>query len=208
MIKWYTSKSRDFLHVQQLCKAANGDDRPAAVNMRLDDWKNKNNTLMYKLRIDKTFDTGGYGVFFQENTPVAGSGFYASEWHDQVFVTATRAYTVQGVKDNFNYIQGEVWHNQLDQIKERGGKIGLMSFNHYNKHMAETTVSINNPENWSKSFCEDGKWYRKPGKRIQPLKAVPYPVIFNYTEQWLVYTVFDEDFEKDFLAMCEKNKCG
>lgn len=205
MIEWYTSKSKDFLNVTRLCESAESDDRTAAINMSLCDWKNQSHTLMYKLRVEKIYDTGGYGLYMKDGVPVAGSGYYVSDLNEHVFSTATRAYTVEGVKDNFNYIQGKIWHDQLDILRKTNCKIALMSFNEYNKGLVEKSIKINDPANWSTSFCENGIWYRKPGKRIQPLKAVPFPVYFNYVKQYIIYTVFDKDFEKEFLNILTRH---
>jgi len=205
MIEWFTSNS-SLVPVFNFCFQAKNDKRPAAVNMDAMDWQHKPHTLLNHLFKQKTYDTGGYSLLTRNNKTVAGSGYYQTDLSEHVYVCASRAYTVRGVKDGYTYLQGELWHAQLDKIREAQGKIAIGSFNDYNKHFIDTLVAINNPDNWKTSFQENGLWYRKPGKRIQPIKALPFSVNYQYTEQWLVYAVFDPEYEMEFLDIMRSIK--
>lgn len=199
-LTWYHSDAI-ILSVLGLCKAARGDDRPAAVNMEIDNWEDKPHTLLNHMYLQKTYDTGGYGVYSWGRKAVAGSGYYKLEEGDDIYVTASRAYTVKGRHKNFNYLQGELWHSQLDMIKEQQGNVSIVTFNEYNKHMAPQVVRINDPDNWNTSFQHEGLWYRKIARRIQPLKLLPYAINYQYTKQWVAYAVHNPNYEMEFLDL-------
>lgn len=206
MIKWYTSTS-DLSDVITFCKNAKNDSRPAAENMRLENYQERSHCLMHKLIVQKEYDTGGYGLLYRNKEAVTGGGFYQTKWHDQLYMSGVRSYTIPGIKQGLNYLQGELWHAQLDKITELGGKVAMSSYNDYNAYLIDTLIKINDPANWKTSFCENGLWYRKPGRRITPMRKISHPVTYNYTKQWIMYCLIDPDFDAEFQDICLAYKC-
>lgn len=204
MIEWFDSSSTNIDKLVEFCKLSQGDDRPAAENMVVDDYESKPHTLLYKILIGKAYDGGGFCLYLEDGVPVAGSGYYVCDWHPNIYVLGSRTYTIPGLQRGS--IHRLLWHEQVDIAKERGGKVLIASFNEYNKWFIDQAIRINDPKNWRSSFKEGWKWYRKPGVRITPLRKYPHSVMLNYTEQWLFYHLYDMDFEAEFLSICDSHR--
>lgn len=202
MITWHTSHT-DNTRVSELCYQSLTDHRPASSNMQPRNWQDHSNTLLYKLQTERMFDTGGYGIVSDLTGPLAGSGYHLSTWHPDVWIQGTRSYTLPGIHSN--YLQGELWHTQCDLAHERGAKILMVPFNRYNIKLRDQGVRLNDPVTYSDSFYDHGRWYRAPGRRIQPVKPYDHAITYQHTEQWIFYHVIDWDFHDEFLDICKNN---
>ena len=203
MISWHRSDT-DNTRVLELCYLAENDHRPASKNLNPRNFSDNPHTLMYKLVCDKRFDTGGYGIYSLEDKIIAGSGYHQSEWHPDIWIWGNRSYTIPGYQSN--YVQGELWHTQMDLVREQGGKILMVPFNKYNLKLRDQGVRLNDPDRWKNSFYLDGDWYREPGKRITPVKPVDHSMLIYNTEQWIFYHILDSEWEKEFLEICGRHR--
>lgn len=203
MITWHTSKSDDS-RLLELCELSKDDKRPAAANMDPEAWHLKPYTLLHKIYIHKMFDTGGYGLYTEGDQILGGCGYYITDWDDRIGVIGVRAYTPP--KMFKKYSQSELMYEQVKLLEQQSAKAYIVTWNEYNLKLMHRFLDMNNPETHKRSFHENGQWYRDPGVRIQPHKLLPYPVNYNYTQQWITYHLFDESFEEEFLDICEERK--
>ena len=205
MIKWYTSKTELDHHLLNFCKSAVADNRDAAVNMDPVDYENKPHTLLYKLYVEKVFDSGGYGLYIENDQVLGGSGYYATSWHPDLFVYAVRSYTPPNMFKK--YSMSDIMYEQIELIKKLGGNSCMITWNQYNLPLMKKFLHVNVPENHRNSFIENGLWYRKPGIRLNPHLELPFPVTFNYTKQWVTYILLDDTFGSEFLEIASTYKC-
>lgn len=205
MIKWYTSKTQPDHYLLNFCESAVADNRDAAVNMDPVDYENKPHTLLYKLYVEKVFDSGGYGLYIENEQVLGGSGYYASSWHPDLYVYAVRSYTPPNMFKK--YSMSDMMYEQMELIKNRGGNCCMITWNEYNIPLMNRFLYVNQPENHKYSFCENGLWYRKTGVRIQPHQLLEFPVTYNYTKQWVTYIMFDQKFESEFTSILSTYKC-
>ena len=175
------------------------DDRPAAQNMHYENWVNKPHTMLYKLYKEQLFDgdCSGYITIKDRTKIIAGSGFHPLFEDTNMIATCIRAYTLRG----FNQVRqhGIIQNCMQDIAKSHGMKGEVLTFNEYNLELMEKCYNINLPDNYSGYFQDsNGNHWRNSKYRITPWKkSGPYNI--NYTKQWMLYHMYDHEYESTFL---------
>lgn len=184
----------------EFCEESRDDSRDAAVNMDFVDWENKPHTLLYLLYKEKRFDgpTNGYVICKKDNRIVCGQGFYASEI-DRMVCMGVRSYTVPGL--NCYPLHGDIKDLTHDIARSNGMAGFFISMNEYNKRFVQGYNKINDPANFTTSFCDaDGQWWSKKGRKIHPGTPYDAPIKLNYVKQWILYHLWDTSYESQLLA--------
>lgn len=126
----------DDLH--RLCHEAEQNiSMPAHVNMMLDQWENKPNTLMYLLRKTDRFHSGN-GLFTLlydiDNNPrriIACSGIYRSNFDHNVAIGGVRTWKIKDYRNRY-LVSKYIFTDQINWCRSNGLKIFALTFNEYN----------------------------------------------------------------------------
>lgn len=202
------NSSYPLLPLLQFCNYSLEDTRPNAINMDPIDWENKNHTFLYCLYKEKRFDgpNSGYLVNIVNGEIVAGHGWYPSDWDNNIYVTS-RLYTIPGYLkglsvNNASNCNDLVWAVE-DYAIQQGYKGGCFTFEKHNEYLADKSIRINNPKKYPdyRKVVVNGivkAEYRKPGIRMREQKKIG-PFIIKNTEQFVMYHLFDETYEKELI---------
>ena len=195
------------------CLKSLDDKRPNAVNMDPIDWENKPHTFLYLLYKEKRFDgpKSGYLLYYKQGEIVAGTGWYPSDWDDNMFVQ-TRAYVTPGHLKNLSTKNAILTNDLMFYIEDcaikQGYKGGIVSVEKYNKHIIDLGLKLNNPSRYPlyRKEEKDGiilKEWREPCVRM---REGFYAGLYNIrnTEQHVYYQLFDKGYKDQFL---EKIRC-
>lgn len=189
--------------ILQFCEEAQNDGRDGASNMDYVNWENKPHTLLYLLYKEKRFDgtASGYVIFKDEDRIVCGQGFYQSEI-DRMVCCGVRSYTVPGI--NCSAMHGDIKDLAFDIARDAGMAGCFFSFNEYNKRYVDGYLRVNDPVNFTTSFCdENGQWWSRRGRKIHPHVAYG-PIRLKGTKQWIIYHLFEQKFEQELLLNLKK----
>lgn len=203
MIVHFDSQSDPGL-LAEFCRASESDTRPASTNMHLTDWQNRPNSLMYVLYKEKRFDGdhSGYVAWVEDNHILCAMGYNECDIDPNMILSCVRAYTLPGqqLARQYGLIQ-----NVISDTQRALGKRGeYISFNQYNLKLRDTLYEVNRPENHRGYHQDDcGRHWRNDRYRITPFeKAGPYQI--RNTQQWIVYHMYDPDYETTFLSNMQK----
>lgn len=201
------------------CEAAINDDRPAAVNMRPEDWQNRPNTFLYCLYIEKRYDGNRacYYIYRENGKIVAGHGYYPFEADPNMYVQS-RVYSIpshikplgRSKLTTSNMLGSLLADKALTQ-----NYIGsIISLEHYNEQLADKIVRITQPHRYPNYYFDTQivngrvikpRHYKDYGLRTQPMKKYGTCMIKG-VPQIVIYHLFDEDYRDELFKNLDKVK--
>jgi hypothetical protein len=191
--------------VYEFCKTSEQETRGSASNYSVDNWENDSATLMYKIYKEKIYDRenrGGYAAIVDQDRILIGAGLCQWSEDANTCILYSRLYSR---KEARGLPHARIIHLEFaiyDLAKELGYLGSISSFNKYNLKLRDVTYKTNNPANFPNYYVEDSKHYTGPnGRRIIPAKMFDYPVIVNYTKQWLLYYAIEPAYESELEAL-------
>lgn len=180
----------------KFCEQSIDDTHPAAENMDPVDWENKPHTLLYKIYKEKMYDNpkSGYYILQQKEVPKFGLGFVPSAVDENIALGSTRFYVVPNVKNTMLWRATKATFILSNIMEEIGYKGYFYTFNEYNY------------TNGFMDLVRDGADRAiKDGVR-RHMKKLPYSIMYNYTEQYVIYHLYNDDYEQTFLNKMEQIK--
>lgn len=198
------------------CNAASLDERPAAINIKPDNWENNPNTLLNCIYKQKRFDNrAGYYIYRENGEIVSGHGYYPFDEDSKIYVQS-RLYSIPSHKKHLG-------RKQLTSVNMLGSHIadialnqgylgGIITLNEYNSDLAEKIIRATRPERFPNYYFEtellNGKvckvrHYKEPGIRTQPMQKYGTCIIKD-TKQIVLYHLFDEDYKNEFFKKLDK----
>ena len=183
------------IKILQYCYAAFQEKtEPSHVNMWSDDWENANNTLPYLIYKSNRFRNNNGDMFLlltEAGGIIGNSGVNVSEFDQYVALGGVRTWLKKEYRGNV-IIGRYVLPHQLSWCELRGLKTIALTFNEYNKRLLPY-------------FRRSGagiKKNRKPGSLFYNGQfVVDYPVIINYTTQWVIYHKINEEYEPNWCSI-------
>lgn len=173
----------------EFCKEAAGANENASENMSVDDWKNKGETLMYLLLIEKRFskNKGRLDLLYNEDKIIALSGVYISDFDPLVAIGAVRGWILKEYRHTW-YLGKYVFPTQCDWAQKQGAKIFLMTFNDYNLPIAKM---------FERSANGRGVIGIKTGHFYKGMELHPKPLLIKNIFQWALKKTLEKGFEWD-----------
>jgi len=165
-------------------------EKDAKDNMWSDDWKNKSNTLPYILENTNRFDgiNGEFFILFDGDTIVACGGVYGSAFNNQIALAGVRTW----VKNGYRHLSLNKEYLLVEHKKwcvDRNIKLIALSFNDYNKNIIEIFKRNRLGEKNERINKREPKNLFYNG-----MEEVGFPVIIQYTPQWVIYEKLDKNF--------------
>ena len=123
--------------LRQLCAGAEFDDSESAQKtISWDNWESNPSSLMHAIVKQKRFDppSAQFTVLCKNETPVACSGCYRSDWSSEVLIISVRTWTHPHYRDDW-------WHGkyiipqQIEFAKKNQFAAALVTFNTSSKRM-------------------------------------------------------------------------
>ena len=184
-----TIKERDAF-VEFLEEASTETNQPAHINMDINDWHNKNNTLMYILEYTDRFKTNGfYQVVFDGDKVVASDGAYASNFSSDVAILGTRTWIHKDYRNKL-ITREQLLPTSKKWAIEHGFKIIVLTFNDYNKNLMKL---------WHRTRLGESRTPRESHHfGYNGVTELEFPVTIQYTKQWVLYEKLDPNFDFDW----------
>ena len=172
-----------------LSEQSNND--PAYENMWNVDWKDDPKTLPYILiNTDKFSDKNGdYHIVYDNKTIAACGGIYRASFNSYIALAGIRTWIHK------NYRNKLIARNILLPVHKKWAKRNkckqiALSFNDYNKNLIVSWKRVRAGENKSLRVS------RQPKHMFYDnFNEVEFPVIIQYTKQWIIYEKLDKDWE-------------
>jgi hypothetical protein len=166
---------------------------PAAKNM----WGESDNTLQYLLNNTDRFKypNGDFLVLFDKDRVVACSGVYRSSFDANVAIAGVRTF----VDDQYRHLSLNREYFLVEQKKwciEHNIKLIALSFNDYNKNIIQIFKRNRLGEKNARVNKREPKHMFYTG-----MGEVEFPVMIQYTPQWVIYENLDKDFEFDWTTI-------
>ena len=172
-------------------------DQPASINLWSDDWVNNNHTLPYILTNTRRFDgvNGEFFILYDKDKIVACGGVYISDFNKDIAIAGVRTWINKDYRHlilNKDYllVEHKKWatNNNIKMI--------ALSFNEYNKNIIQ--------------IFKRNRLGEKPGRinSREPhhmfysgLHEVNFPVIIQYTPQWVIYEKLNDTFDFNWESL-------
>jgi hypothetical protein len=172
------------------------DDNQSSVNMWSDD-VNNHHTLPYILENTNRFDgiNGEFFVLFDGDKIAACGGVYLSDFSKQIALAGVRTWVNQDYRHlslhrNYLLVEHKKW------CVERQVKLVALSFNDYNKNIIEIFKRNRLGEKNNRINNREPKHIFYNG-----VEEVGFPVMIQYTPQWVIYESLDKDFLFDWTTI-------
>jgi hypothetical protein len=164
--------------------------QPASKNMYDIDWINKNNTLPYILnKTDRFTKNGSFNVLFENDQVIACSGCYTSDFSSEVVIAGSRTW----IKNNYRHkhlAREYLLPYEKQWAMNTNHKCMLLTFNDYNKNLIEI---------WKRKRLGETREKRQPKHfGYNGIHTLDFPVIINYTKQYVLYEKLVPNFEFDW----------
>jgi len=158
----------------KLCNYASTLDDPAAKNYAVEDWQERNDTLLYAFYRRKRFDI--FNMLYYKDTPIAMAGAYVFN-HQPII--GVRTFTHLDFRGGGHWCQARyILPSQIDYYEAKGYKNVWLTFNSYNHKLI----------NFLKRISE-GKASHFGAGKISPKNLYKYlnwydePKVIQYTDQ-------------------------
>lgn len=192
------------------CNDSYSETRDSAVNYYVRDWENNPASLMYKIYVEKVYDSANRGAYIgmlMDDKIVCAAGINKYNVDDNVALYLTRGYTKQSYRGNTKILKHTMSYALLDKIVEYDYRAAMISFNEYNLKLRQSIYNINNLDNFPEHVRIDNKYYKHVnGTEILPMKMYDHPITLNYTKQYLLYLMIDESYENNFLSVLHNQR--
>lgn len=191
--------------LERFLLAADNDDSPAAVNMRMDDWRNKPNTFLYKLYIEKIYDSINRGIYIvhkdEQGEIISGTGLSSWSVDDNVALLFSRSYVIPKYRGRSPHKFGKNYWALHDYAKTYGYKVSMITVNEYNRKYVRVANKLNTPND--EHQIVNGEYHTKSGKKFLT-ELYPQPVMINYTPQWIVYHLLDAAYKSKLTSILQQ----
>jgi hypothetical protein len=188
-------------HFYTFLKSTQLESKPAGINMWHDDWSNTPNTLPFILENTDRFNSnnGEYYILFQGATIVACGGVYISDFSQDVALIGVRTWVSKNYRNN-SILREHLLPIQKAWCQKNSIKILALSFNDYNKNIIQVFKKRRLGETKERIKT------RKPHHLFYSnFNEVQFPVIVQYTKQWIVYEVIDMSVSFDWSRIAYKD---
>lgn len=167
--------------------------QPAHENMWDTNWQNKNNTLPYLLEKSDRFTVHGvYNVLFDGDTIAGCSGVYASSFCPELAIAGTRTWINKEYR-NMSIAREYLLPAEKAWAVENNFKAIATCFNDYNKNMTKI---------WKRIRLGENRTPRLPHHIFyNGVNELEFPVIIQYTSQWIMYEKLDPSFNFDWSSI-------
>lgn len=165
----------------------------AHKNMWDDSWQQKNNTLPYLLENTNRFSEGGqYNILFDRDTVIACSGIYTSAFCSELAIAGTRTWIHKDYR-NQSIAREILLPIEKEWAITRNFKAIAICFNDYNKNM---------PKIWERIRFGEKRTPRQSYHLFyNDMNELEFPVIIQYTKQWIIYEKLDPTFNFDWASI-------
>ena len=182
-------------------KSTQLESKPASINMWNNDWIDKKNTLPFILENTDRFnsDNGEYHILFDGTTIVACGGVYISNFSQDVALIGVRTWVNKNYRNN-SILREHLLPVQKAWCKQNSIKIIALSFNDYNKNLIQVFKKRRLGETKERIKTRDPHhlFYSN-------FNEVQFPVIIQYTKQWIVYEAIDLSANFDWNSIAYKD---
>jgi hypothetical protein len=164
--------------------------QPAYHNMWDDDWSNNTSTLPHLLEYTNRFTIGGkYHVIFDGDQIVGCSGVYTSAFCTDLAIAGTRTWVAKNYRHLSIAREVLLPAEKLWAVENKFKAIAIC-VNDYNKNITKI---------WKRVRLGEKRTPRKPYHLFyNGLNELDFPVIIQYTKQWIIYEKLYEDFNFDW----------
>jgi hypothetical protein len=172
---WYLENKNQFLN---FCKSSLDKPSPATVNMYHDDWENKSNTLPYLIYKTDRFknNNGNFYLAFYNDEIIVCSGVYRSSFDTNVAIANVRLYCKPEFRGKLTFPNRFISPIQTQWARDHNIKVMCSTLNDYNKRLIPILI---------RGFFGDNE---------NPIHALDFPIYYNYTKQWVIYSNLDNDY--------------
>lgn len=163
--------------------------QPAHENMWDSDWQNQTHTLPYLLENTTRFSIGGtYNIIFDSEVVVGCSGIYTSSFCPELAIAGTRTWINKEYR-NKSIARDMLATEKAWAITNKFKAVGIC-FNDYNKNLIKI---------WKRLRLGEKRTPRQPYHLFyNGINEVKFPVIIQYTKQWVIYENLQKDFNFDW----------
>lgn len=175
----------------KFCKEASLQDDPAAVNMWADDWQNQPHTLPYILINGNRYSkpNGEFFILMHFSEIIGCGGIYFSEF-DPTFALAGCRTWMHRDHRNRSLPREILLPAHKQWARDRNARAVGITFNDYNKNLIST---------WKRTRLGEERLPRQPYHLFYDnFNEVEFPVIIQYTKQWVIYETLDSTFNFDW----------
>lgn len=165
---------------------------PASMNMYDINWETKSHTLLYKLFIEKIYDTGIFHVVFDNNTIIGCSGAYISTFNSELGLLGSRTWINKEYR-NLQIPRELLLPAQKQWAIDNKLKAIALTFNEYNKNLINTFNRIRIGEHRSPRDIHHIFY--------NGMQEVPFPVNIQYTKQYVIYELLDNSWDFDWESI-------
>jgi hypothetical protein len=180
-----------------LKEARKETSQPANENMWDDNWTDKDNTLPYLLEYTSRFTTGGkYHVIFDKDKVIGCSGIYTSAFCKDLAIAGTRTWVAKNYRHLSIAREILLPAEKLWAVENKFKAIAIC-FNDYNKNIIKI---------WKRVRLGEKRTPRQSHHLFfNGVNEPEFPVIIQYTKQWIMYEKLDPTFDFDWLSIKEKS---
>jgi hypothetical protein len=178
-------------------KSTQLESKPANTNMWHDEWSNAKHTLPFILNNTERFNNGNgvYHIVFDGETIVACGGVYISNFSQDVALIGVRTW-VNKIYRNQSILREHLLPIQKSWCQEKNIKIIALTFNDYNKNLIQVFQKRRLGETKERITT------RQPHHLFyNNLIKVEFPVVIQYTKQWVIYETLDSTFNFDWKSI-------
>ena len=178
----------------KFCKEASLQDDPAAINMWADDWQSQLHTLPYILVNSNRYakPNGEFFLVLYDSEIVGCSGIYFSEFNHLVALAGCRTW-VNTAHRNKSLLREVILPAQKKWAQDRNASAVGLTFNEYNKNLINT---------WKRTRLGEHRLPRQTHHLFyNSFNEVDFPVVIQYTKQWIIYEKLDPNFDFDWISI-------
>ena len=171
--------------------------KPANTNMWHNNWINENHTLPFILNCTERFNdnNGEYHIVFDEETIVACGGVYISNFSQDIAFIGVRTWVNKTYRHQ-SILREYLLPIQKSWCQEKNIKIVALTFNDYNKNLIQVFQKRRLGETKERITT------RQPYHLFyNNLIEVEFPVMIQYTKQWVIYEKLDPTFNFDWSTI-------
>lgn len=163
-------------------------------NMWDDNWVENSSTLPYVLEKTDRFNSvnGEFYIVYDGNNVVACGGVYRSSFHDDIVIAGVRTWTDEKYR-HVSVIRDDLLPIHKAWAIENNAKIVLLTFNEYNKNLIQVFKRRRLGESKERIKTREPKHVFFNG-----LNEIEFPVEIQYTKQWAIYELLDNQFTFDW----------
>ena len=186
--------SEHYHEIFDLLKRAEAVDKPSAlVNNKTYGWEKDPASTLFVIFKEQRFANGVLALTYDDKDELIGfSGGYVSDFHPEIYVAGARTYILPSYR-NKAVFANMLFPPQYRDLKERGCKSFIFSFNDHNKRIAERMTST--------AKYEGGAVLRVGPNDDEETLLYGEPLLFfgqctiKSTPQWVIYRNVDPGFD-------------